>query len=439
MLKALSRAVLTHEQELYSALRSDLNKSEGEAYLTELSMVMSELKTARDKLLSWQKPKHAKTPISHFPAKSRIYREPYGCVLILSPWNYPVQLLLLPLIGAIAGGNCAILKPSKSSPAVSRLISELIAKTFPADYIAAIGPDESLSYDEILAIPYDLIFFTGSERVGKIVMEKAAKHLTPVVLELGGKSPCIIEKTADIKLAAKRIAWGKLLNAGQTCVAPDYLLVASQIKEEFINALKLELCNFHDDAIQNNTYPKIINRHHFDRLKAYIDKTPDKLFCESDTVANEKKAFDEATLKIPPIIFPNASFSDPVMQEEIFGPILPIISFSKIDDIIKEIKSRPRPLALYLFTQNKSVINQVITELSFGGGCINDVIMQIANHFLPFGGVSQSGMGSYHGKWSFNTFTREKSVLIGKRAPDIPLRYPPYTKKKLNLIKKFMP
>lgn len=424
MLLKLYYAVKNNEEQIYAALKSDLNKSEIESYLTELQMVYSEIRLALKKIATWQKPKKVKTPITHFPATSYIYHEPYGNVLILSPWNYPIQLALVPLVGAITGGNCAILKTSKSSKNVSYIIKKIINETFPNEYIYCAS--DEYSYDDILALQYDLIFFTGSENVGKTVMKAASKHLTPVVLELGGKSPCIIEKTANIKLAAKRLAWGKYLNSGQTCVAPDYVLIDSSIKESFLQEFTLQIKAMYQNPLTNPNYPKIITEHHFKRLIALIENEPNKFGGNSD---KEKQI-------IEPTVFTNASFDDPVMKEEIFGPILPIISYENIKDVVKILKSKPKPLALYLFSENNSLTKSIINTLPFGGGCINDVIMHLANHHLPFGGAGSSGMGNYHGKFSFDTFTRNKSVLKGKSFLDIPLRYPPYTDIKLKMIYK---
>lgn len=426
MLQKLKASILLHEGEIYAALKQDLNKSETEAYLTEVQMVVSEIDVALKHLSSWQKPKRVATPISHFPAKSRIYREPFGIALVMSPWNYPFQLALAPVAGAISGGNCVVLKTSKNAPAVCNVIKKIIRHAFEEKFVCCVS--DEYSYDEVLEQQYDIIFFTGSERVGKIVMEAASRHLTPVLLELGGKSPCIIEKTADLYIAAKRVAWGKFLNSGQTCVAPDYVLIEKSAEKEFVEILLIELERQYKTALENPDYPRIINLHHYNRLNSLIAGHKNK----------HGGACDDKTMQIEPTLFFDVSFDDEIMQEEIFGPILPIITYENLSDIVKKIKALPKPLALYMFSKDTAMIDAVINSISFGSGCINDTVMQLANHHLPFGGVSQSGMGNYHGKHSFDAFTREKGILFAKNYLDLPLRYPPYTQKKLNLIKKIM-
>ncbi|WP_229423248.1 aldehyde dehydrogenase [Massiliimalia timonensis] len=423
-LENLLQAIEKREPELYEALKQDLNKSEYEGYLTEVQIVKQEIKTALKSLHRWCKPKRVKTPVTHFPASSRVYREPFGVTLILSPWNYPFQLAMVPLVGAIAGGNCAVLKSSKSSPAVSGVIRRMLEDAFPEEYISC-APDEA-SYDEILAQKYDLIFFTGSERVGKIVMEAASKHLTPVVLELGGKSPCIVDKSAAIELAAKRIAWGKFLNAGQTCVAPDYVLVDQSVKKAFVSELQYQVKELYGHALENPDYPKVVNRHHFDRLTGYIK--------ERDNVIGG--ASDEKTNRIEPTIFCDASWDEPAMQEEIFGPVLPVIAYDDPQQMIASIKARSKPLALYLFTKDRTFVQKIMKEVSFGGGCVNDVVMHLANHHLPFGGVGNSGMGQYHGDYSFEAFTHVKGVLWAKSYLDMPFRYPPYRESMFRWVKR---
>ncbi|MFZ2538521.1 MAG: aldehyde dehydrogenase [Oscillospiraceae bacterium] len=424
MLNKLRDAIISNEDLIYKALKLDLNKSETEAYLTEIQTVLGEIKVALKNIKKWQKPTRVRTPITHFPSSSYVYSEPYGVVLILSPWNYPFQLALSPLVGAIATGNCAILKVSKSSVNVSNAIDKIISETFDEDYIYCTG--DRYSYDEILNQKYDFIFFTGSENVGKIVMEAASKNVTPLVLELGGKSPCIIDKSANIDLAAKRIVWGKYLNSGQTCVAPDYVLIDQSVKEEFIKSAQKHITLMYNNALQNEDYPKIINQHHFDRLTGLIANETNKIGGK----------FDGKKRKIEPTMFITAGFEDAIMKDEIFGPILPIISYAKIDDVIATLKNKPKPLALYLFSENHELVEKVLNGVAFGGGCVNDVIMHLANHHLPFGGVGSSGMGSYHGKFSFDLFSHKKGILKNKSYFDIPLRYPPYNQKKLNLLKK---
>lgn len=423
MLKKLEKSVLFYQDEICDALKADLNKSECESYLSEIQIVLSEIKLALKHIKKWSKPKKVFTPLTHFPGKSYIYNEPFGVTLILSPWNYPFQLSFVPLVGAICGGNCAILKTSKSSPHVSRIIETIIEKTFLPNYIAC--AKKGTKYDEILAQKYDLIFFTGSERVGKIVMEAAAKNLTPVILELGGKSPCIVEKSADISVAARKIAWGKYLNAGQTCVAPDYVLIDKGLKEAFVKKFEEEIAFMYGDALNNPDYPHIVNKEHFDRLMALINSEHNKYF----------NGCDAKSLCISPTVFTDASFEDEIMKNEIFGPILPIIPYSNISNALKYIKSKPTPLALYLFTSDRKIEKEIIKSLPFGGGCINDVIMHLANDHLPFGGFGSSGLGNYHGYFSFKAFTREKSIFKSKTFLDIPLRYPPYSKSKFDIIR----
>jgi len=420
----LKEVIERNEPLIFEALKKDLNKSETESYLSEVQIVKAEIKSALRHLKSWQRPKKVKTPITHFPAQSYVYRDPYGVVLILSPWNYPFQLAMAPLVGAVAAGNCVVLKVSKSSEHVSAIIQKIVNETFEKRYVYCV--DYEVDYDEILKQKYDFIFFTGSEAVGKKVMAAASENVTPLVLELGGKSPCIIEKTADIKLAAKRLAWGKYLNAGQTCVAPDYVLIDKSCKEEFIIELQKQIKMMYGDALSNKDYPKIINKHHFDRLTALIQGEAEK----TGGCGNEE------TRQIEPTIFTNASFEDEIMKEEIFGPILPIISYSSLKEVLTTLKEKPRPLAFYLYSNNQRLVEKVLRNAEFGGGCINDVIMNLANHYLPFGGLGSSGMGNYHGAYSFDTFTHQKSVFKSNVLLDVCLRYPPYNTKKLNAIRK---
>lgn len=414
-LSSLLEGIDRHEEEIYEALSQDLGKSKYEAYLAEVQLVRQEIKTSLKHLHRWMKPKRVGSTAATFPSKGKVFREPFGVTLVLSPWNYPFQLAMVPLVGAIAGGNCVLLRPSHSSPHTAALLRRLVAEALPEE-LAACVPEEA-EYDEILNEAYDLIFFTGSERVGKIVMEAASRHLTPVVLELGGKSPCMIDRTADLEVAARRVAWGKFLNAGQTCVAPDYLLVEETVREEFCRLLIRQVeCLYTKNALEHPHYPRIINRHHFDRLTGYIAGWPD----HSGGRSNPE------TLKIEPTLFYHASFEDPIMQEEIFGPILPVISFSDREEMIHAVKRRPRPLALYLFTRDRAFRDQVLDQIPFGGGCVNDTVIHLANHHLPFGGIGSSGMGQYHGAYSFEAFTHPKGVLLAKNRPDFPFRYPPY-------------
>lgn len=427
-LKLLKSNILKFQDEICEALKADLGKSSTESYMAEIGMVITELNYIIKHLKGWAKPTTVKTPISNMGAKSFITYEPFGVVLIISPWNYPFLLSIDPLIAAVSAGNCVVLKPSKEAPHVGKIIQKLIENTFASNHVFVVLGSEHAN-QVILEQKYDYIFFTGGKKVGKMVATKAMETLTPVSLELGGKSPCIIDKSCDLKLAAKRLAFGKFLNCGQTCIAPDYCLVDASIKEEFIKYVKQEIAKMYTlEPLKNNNYGKIINKKQFDWLISLIDK--------NKVVYGGKH--NENTLKIEPTILDNIELSDPVMQDEIFGPILPILTYSTIEDATNIIKGFEKPLALYLFSNNKQIQNQVLTNISFGGGCINDCIMHIANIHLPFGGVGASGMGKYHGKQSFLTFSNARSIVKKYNWIDLPLRYQPYNKTKDNLIKKFM-
>lgn len=423
MLERLRVSIEINEDMIYSALKKDLNRSEIETYIAEIQMVKSEIKLAVNKLQCWARPVKVKTPIILFPSKSYITHEPYGVALIMAPWNYPFQLAMVPLIGAIAAGNCAVVKASRSSRHTSEVISSILSQAFKAEFVYCV--DDTWTHEEILAQKYDFIFFTGSERAGKIVMQAASRNVTPLILELGGKSPCIVDRKTNVELAAKRIVWGKFLNSGQTCIAPDYVLVDEKIKERFITALQKHIELMYPQALENENYGKIINQNHFERLTGYMAEG-------SDVIGG---ASDQTTLKIAPAIFPDAKFSDNIMKEEIFGPILPVISYTSIDEAIQKIKHRPKPLALYVFSNSRFFQNKLISSISSGGVCINDVIMHVANENLPFGGVGSSGMGTYHGRYSFAAFSHIRGVLKNKNCMDMPLRYPPYKKSTAGLIK----
>ena len=427
-LKALQRAIMRREEEILQALHTDLNKSPAEGYMTEIGMVLSELRFVLRHLPRWAKKERVKTPLAQFPSKSFVLKEPYGVALIMAPWNYPFQLSLEPLIGALAAGNCAVVKPSNYAPATSKVIASLIKSCFDERYIAVVLGGRQQNAD-LLSQKFDYLFFTGGTTVGKLVMESAARHLTPMTLELGGKSPCIVDSSANLPLAARRIVFGKYLNAGQTCVAPDYLLVQQSVKEPLLIEIKRAInAAFGPAPLQNEDYPKIINQKHFDRLLGLI---------EGEAVVTGGVG-DEKTHKIEPTVLDGVTFSSPVMQEEIFGPILPVLTFNTIDEVIKTLRPRPKPLALYLFTTDKITQRRVLSSLSFGGGCVNDTIIHLATSSMGFGGVGQSGMGSYHGKKSFDTFTHEKSIVKKSNRIDVPLRYQPYGKNTLALLKKFM-
>ena len=426
MLQKLENVIKENEKQILSALNNDLSKSEAEGYLTEIGIVYSEIREALKKVKKWSKPKRVRGSLGTFPAKSYVYSEPYGVVLIISPWNYPFNLSLSPLVAAIAAGNCAVIKCSKGSKNTSKIIRDIINKTFEEEYIYCV--DSELDYDEILHQRYDFIFFTGSARVGKIIMRVASENLIPVSLELGGKSPCIIDETADIKLSAKRIVWGKLLNAGQTCVSIDYIVVHKNVKEELIKCLQKEIGLRYPDAVNNKSYPKIINTHHYERLLNLI-KT------ESKVIGGKS---NDSERKIEPTIFPDVEFDHEIMKDEIFGPLLPIIEYDDIDKVVDIIKEREKPLACYIFSQNKDNAEYIINSISYGGGCVNDVIMQLANNHIPFGGVGNSGMGSYHGKYGFDLLSHKKGIVKNKTILDLPFRYAPFDLKKLNVFKRIM-
>ncbi|MGE1117879.1 aldehyde dehydrogenase [Bacillus altitudinis] len=427
LLNDLKKAIKHHEKDILQALAHDLHKSEQEAYTTEIGMVYEEINHTVKHLHKWAKPSRAKTPLTHIGSKSMIIKEPYGSVLIIAPWNYPFQLALSPLVGAISAGNAVTLKPSELTPHVSNVIGTIVESVFQEDLAAVVEGGVDVS-TELLKLPFDYIFFTGSVAVGKVVMEAAAKHLTPVTLELGGKSPCIVMPDADIKLAAKRITFGKFTNAGQTCIAPDYLLVHESIKEDLLREMTTCIRDFYGDQPETNPhFGKNVSQRHFDRLSQFLSN--------GTMVTGGQR--NEQELKIAPTILDQITWEDPVMQEEIFGPILPVITFDSLQEAADMIKARPKPLALYLFTTNKESEDYILDNLSFGGGCINDTLMHVATPYLPFGGVGESGIGRYHGKESFFTFTHEKSVLRQTNRFDFSFRYP-NAKNGLDIVRKFL-
>ena len=422
-LRALKAAILKHEKALTDALWADLHKSYEEAYLTEISIVLGEIDNHISNLRSWASPVHRPTPLKMFPSRSRIVSEPLGSTLIIAPWNYPVQLLLNPLVGAISAGCTAILKPSPYVPTVARALEELIADTFESEYVATVQGNRDVN-TALLAERYDLIFFTGSPALGRTVMAAAAKNLTPVVLELGGKSPCIVDYDADIEVAARRIAWGKCLNAGQTCIAPDYLLVHSAVKDRLIAALGKEFkALLGEEPQQSKHFVRIVNERAFDRLVGY--------FKDGDIVVGGQTERSERF--IAPTILDNVNPESAVMQDEIFGPIFPVVTFQTTAEAVNFVTSREKPLALYYFGKSGK---QVIRTTSSGGACINDTIMHIANENLPFGGVGNSGMSSYHGKNSFDVFSHQRAVVTTPTWLDLPFRYMPY--KLFSLVKKIL-
>ncbi|MBG9910230.1 aldehyde dehydrogenase [Bacillus xiamenensis] len=427
LLHDLKAAIKQHEKDILQALAHDLHKSEQEAYTTEIGMVYEEINHTVKHLHKWAKPSRAKTPLTHIGSKSMIIKEPYGSVLIIAPWNYPFQLALSPLVGAISAGNAVTLKPSELTPQVSKVIGTIVERVFKEDLAAVVEGGVDVS-TELLKLPFDYIFFTGSVAVGKVVMEAAAKHLTPVTLELGGKSPCIVMPDADIKLAAKRITFGKFTNAGQTCIAPDYLLVHESIKEDLLREMVTCIRDFYGEQPETNPhFGKNVTQRHFDRLSQFLS---------NGTIVTGGQR-NEQELKIAPTILDHITWEDPVMQEEIFGPILPVMTFDSLHEATDMVKARPKPLALYLFTTSKETEAYVLDNLSFGGGCINDTLMHVATPYLPFGGVGESGMGRYHGKESFFTFTHEKSVLRQTNRFDFSFRYP-NAKNGLEIVRKFL-
>jgi aldehyde dehydrogenase (NAD+) len=423
-LKALKQAILAHQAEIMAAVHADLGKPEFEAFLTEVG-VTQEIDYAIKHLRSWAKPQKVSTSAITFPAKAEIRPEPLGVVLIISPWNYPFQLMISPLVGAIAAGNCALLKPSELAPHTSQVITKIIQATFQPQYIAVVEGGVEAS-QALLEERFDHIFFTGGTEIGKVIMAAAAKHLTPVTLELGGKSPCIVDREIHLEHTARRIVWGKFMNAGQTCVAPDYLLVHRSVKSALLTAIQKNIQEFYgNDPSQSPDFGRIISPRHFNRL---ADLLKGKILVGGETKAAERY--------IAPTVM-EATWDDPVMADEIFGPILPMLEYDELGEAIAQINARPKPLALYLFSRNKQAQARVLQETSSGGVAINETIMQIAPHTLPFGGVGSSGMGSYHGKYSFDTFSHRKSVFYKPFWLDLKVRYAPYAGK-MGLMKRLM-
>lgn len=427
-LKKIQSYILTHEAEIGKAIRKDLGKSDFESYMCETGLVLSEITYILKHIRSFAKEKNVLTPLAQFHSRSFKKPSPYGVALIMSPWNYPFLLTIDPLIDALAAGNTVVLKPSAYSPYTSAVIQSMIEECFDTRYVAVItgGRAENTC---LLNEHFDYIFFTGSQTVGKEVMRHAAAHLTPVTLELGGKSPCIVEESANIKLAARRIVFGKYLNCGQTCVAPDYIYCDRKIKDQLLAEIKRQIKRqFRSEPLTNKNYGKIINEKHFDRITKLIDS--------SKVVFGGK--CDRTTLKIEPTVMDHVTFDDAVMQEEIFGPILPILTYDSLDQAIHKINSMPHPLALYVFTSDKTAARKVTARCGFGGGCINDTIIHLATSEMGFGGFGESGMGSYHGKDGFRTFSHYKSIVDKKTWLDLPMRYQPYRKVNEKLIHLFL-
>lgn len=427
-LKLLSKNIKNHENELLDALYKDLGKSKVEAYATEIGMLLKSIKLMRKELKNWSKTKQTDTPLYLFPTKSYIKKEPYGTVLIIGPFNYPVQLVFEPLIGAIAAGNTAIVKPSELTPHVAIVIKDIIEDTFDEAYVSVVegGIEETQT---LLSLPFDYMFFTGSEKVGKIVYEAAARKLIPVTLELGGKSPVIVDDTANIKVASERISFGKFTNAGQTCVAPDYILVQRKVKNDLIKALKKIITEFYGENIEKSPdFGRIVNQKHFNRLNDLIQIHKDNVVFGGNSSKED--------LYIEPTLLDNITNDNKIMKEEIFGPILPIITYDNFDEVLEIIQSKSKPLSLYLFSEDENMTHRVVEELSFGGGAINDTLMHLANPNLPFGGVGSSGIGQYHGKYSFDTFSHMKSYTFKSTRLESSLFFPPY-KGKFKYIKTF--
>ncbi|MDA3781173.1 MAG: aldehyde dehydrogenase [Bacteroidales bacterium] len=428
-LKTLKSAILKYEDRIYDALYKDLHKSKFEAYASEIGITLDEINLHIKKIKRWAKPKRVGTPqLVHFWSSSFIYHQPYGQILIIAPWNYPFQLLMEPLIGAISTGNCVTLKPSQYTSNIAKVMEEMIREFFDEDYIAFYQGGREAN-QALLNEKWDYIFFTGSPVVGKIVMEKAAKNLTPVSLELGGKSPVIVDKDANIKLAAKRIAWGKFLNAGQTCIAPDYLLVHKDVKNEFLEKFVENIkLFFGNEENKSESYPRISTEKNIGRLSKLINNA--NIYYGGE--------YHESTKYFSPTILINVKSNSEVMKEEIFGPILPVLEFDELTEVIDFVNERPKPLALYYFSNSRKKQKEILNKTSSGGACINEVIMHVANSKLPFGGVGNSGLGRYHGKYSFDTFSHIRSIIKKSNIYDPPIRYAPYSKAKFWLVKKIL-
>lgn len=427
-LKKIHAYIKAHEKEITDALTADLGKSALEGFMCEAGLVLGEISYMLKNIRKFARDEGRATPITNFAAKSFVKKSPRGAVLIMSPWNYPFLLTMDPLVDALAAGNTVVVKPSAYSANTSRVIAELIEKCFAPEYVAVVTGGRAENQC-LLEQKFDYIFFTGSQAVGREVLRKAAENLVPVTLELGGKSPCIVDKSANLKLAATRIVWGKYLNCGQTCVAPDYILCHESVKDKLVEELKKQIIlQFGNDPLNNPTYGKIINQKHFERLCNLIVKS--KLVCGGKS--------DAAKLKIEPTVMTNVTWDDAVMGQEIFGPVLPILTYKTDEEMMNIVNSRSKPLALYLFTSNKKLEKTVLSRCQFGGGCINDTIVHLATNNMGFGGVGESGMGAYHGKVGFDTFSHKKSIVDKKTWIDVNMRYQPYTGFKEFLLRMFL-
>jgi aldehyde dehydrogenase (NAD+) len=424
-LKKLKTIIATNETLLYEAMDKDLKRSKLDSYLAELMPIYSDLDKAIDNLHFWSRPQRASTPLTIWPGQSKIIFDPYGIALIISPWNYPIQLSILPLIGAVSAGNCISLKPSEFTVHSQNVLSKLIKENFPEEYISVFEGDADVSKN-LLKEKFDFIFFTGSTLVGREIMKAAANHLTPVCLELGGKSPCIIDETADLEKAAKSIAWGKFFNSGQTCIAPDYIYVSNSKANLLIERLKFYIDQLYGtDPLKSESFGRIVSLRHFSRLKKFLESSP---ICHGGKT-------DEKNLQISPTLIYKADWSLPVMQEEIFGPLLPILTFDSKAELKSTLLQKDSPLALYIFTKDQKFADDLIGNLRFGGGCINDCVLHFSNSYLPFGGVGPSGLGAYHGQHSFECFSHKKSIFIRSSLLTPSMHYPPHNESKYKLVR----
>ena len=424
-LHTLKSAIRNNGKSIQDALKTDLGKSAFESYETEIGVVLKELSFHIRGIKNWAKPKRKPTPLALFPSGSKIYTEPFGNVLIMAPWNYPFLLLIQPLIGAISAGNTILLKTSPYVPEYEKTIGRIISENFPPEYISLVSGGREVNQFLFLQ-KFDYLFFTGSPSLGKLAMKAAAEHLCPVTLELGGKSPCVVTENANLKLAARRIVWGKFLNAGQTCIAPDYLLVQNSVKDELLSLIKKEIARqFGEAPKESRDYPRIVNEKAFDRLTEY--------FKNGEIVSGGET--DRSVKYISPTVLDNIEPGSPVMQDEIFGPILPVTTYQTVTEAIDFISNREKPLAMYIFSTNKNEVQKLLKSTSAGGGCINDTIIHIANSHMPFGGVGNSGMGKYHGKLSFDTFSNHRAIVKSSSWIDLPVKYAPYSNWKMRIIK----